>query len=584
MVTAIIQARMNSSRLPGKIFCKIGEKSVLEHVIFQTLCAKTIDQVIIATTRSIEDKVIVKFCKKNNIDFFCGSKNNVLDRYYQCAKQFNCNPIVRISSDSPFVDPLVIDKVVNKFLNNYYDYVSNNIEKKSIWKNSPCNFPIGTVVEICSFKCLEKAWNGATLNSEKEHVFPYVQFNPKQFKISNIKHFRNLSHIRTTIDYFNDLKFDNELYKRIKTKNFISTTQIAKIISEEPSLLEINNNTKFDEGYKKSLLKDNSKPNIIFRVDGNQQLGMGHVYRVMNIAKKLQKNYSLLFVTKTLIAKKMLSPFGNCILFRKNDSKFLKSSIKNFNPDIIIVDKLFENQTLLNFFKLHTKKLIGIDYTSKNFSKFDISLNMLYSKSGSKSKKNYSGFKYSIINNNFYNFNPITINKKINSILILQGGSDTHCFIPKIIDALNLIDLSFSLTVVTGPSFQCWTELNKSIKQNKKNITVLKNVKNMASIMSKSDFAISAGGITLLELTHLGIPTIVVCAEKFENETANTLEKLGFGKNLGFGKSISKNFIAKHTLELIRNTSSRKSMNSIGPKIIDSKSTSRIVKIIDSLI
>ena len=209
---------------------------------------------------------------------------------------------------------------------------------------------------------------------------------------------------------------------------------------------------------------------------------------------------------------------------------------------------------------------------------------MLYSKSGSKSKKNYSGFKYSIINNDFYNFNPISINKKINSILILQGGSDTHCFIPKIIDALNLIDLPFSLTVVTGPSFQCWTELNKSIKQNKKNITILKNVKNMASIMSKSDFAISAGGITLLELTHLGIPTIVVCAEKFENETANTLEKLGFGKNLGFGKSISKNFIAKNTLELITNTSSRKSMNSIGPKIIDSKSTSRIVKIIDSLI
>jgi len=584
MVTAIIQARMNSSRLPGKIFCKVGKKSVLEHVIFQTLCAKTIDRVIIATTQYIEDLAIVKFCKKNNIDFFCGSKNNVLDRYYQCAKQFNCNSIVRISSDSPFVDPLVIDKVVNKFLNNSYDYVSNNIEKNSIWKNSTCNFPIGTVVEICSFKCLEKAWNGATLNSEKEHVFPYVQFNPMQFKISNIKHFRNLSHIRTTIDYSNDLKFDNELYVRMKTKNFITTAQIAKIISEEPSLLEINNNTKFDEGYKKSLSKDNSKPRIIFRVDGNQQLGMGHIYRVMNIAKKLQKNYLLLFLTKTLIAKKMLSPFGNCILFRKNDSKLLKSSVKNFNPNIIIVDKLFENQNLLNFFKLHTKKLIGIDYTSKNFSKFDISLNMLYSKSGSKSKKNYSGFKYSIINNNFYNFNPISINKKINSILILQGGSDTHCFIPKIIDALNLIDLPFSLTIVTGPSFQCWTELNKSIKQNKKNITVLKNVKNMASIMSKSDFAISAGGITLLELSHLGIPTIVVCAEKFENETANTLEKLGFGKNLGFGKSISKNFIAKNTLELIKNTSSRKSMNSIGPKLIDSKSTSRIVKIIDSLI
>ena len=585
MVTVIIQARMDSTRFPGKIFKKIGKYTMLEHVIFQTLSANHVDKVIIATTRAKEDKKIVKFCKAKKIDYFIGSKNNVLDRFYKCALKFHCDPIVRISADSHLIDPNVIDKVIQKFLKNSYDYVSNNIEKNSKWKNSLCNYPIGTVVEISSFYCLEKAWKNATLFSEKEHVFPYVQFNPKLFKISNVMNTSKLSHIRTTVDKPDDLKFIKEIFKKIPSaKKPIVTSDIVNIVIKYPKLLEINKNTNFDEGYQKSILK-NKKPHklrIIFRVDGDKNLGMGHVFRVLSLSQKLpKKSFEVLFITKTFSAKKILSSVGKCILIKNNSSKFLTSILENFEPDMVIIDKLKDEIGILKLLRRHTKKLISIDYTGKNFDSFDYSINMLYQKTGHKAGKNFSGFEYAILNKNFQFTKPISIKKEVKSILIVQGGSDTYCFIPKIISSLNLLQNNVSLTVVIGPAFNCNIDLKKSLEENSKKIKILKNVDNMAKIIKTCDFAISAGGMTLLELCKMGVPTLVVCGEEFENETANILEKNGFGKNLGFRKHLDEKRISLESQKIISNFSLRYLMNKNGKKIIDNQGTERILKLLE---
>lgn len=257
-VTAIIQARMNSTRLPNKALLKIGEIPMLLHVINQTKASKYIKNVIIATTNSPSDKKIVSFCIKNKIDYFRGSSKDVLDRYYKCGNFFSCNPIVRISSDCPFIDPSIIDKTISKFLRNSFDYIGNNLEKKdNEWQNSLCKFPQGMVIEICRFETLEEAWNQAQKPSEREHVFPYVQFNPKIFKVSNISNKKNLSFIRCTVDHKEDLKFVREIWKRkSKRKKIIHVDDIVKIIMKEPNLLNINSKFSFDEGYQKSLKSD----------------------------------------------------------------------------------------------------------------------------------------------------------------------------------------------------------------------------------------------------------------------------------------------------------------------------------------
>ncbi|WP_299290881.1 glycosyltransferase family protein [Nitrosopumilus sp.] len=262
-ITPIIQARMNSQRFPGKALKKIGKNSMLFHVIEQTKNSKYVDDVIVATTHAKNDKQIIDFCKKNNIQYFLGSNTNVLDRYFKCASKFSLDPVVRISSDCPFLDPTVIDKVIRKYLKNSFDYVSNNFESTISGNiNSLCNFPQGMVVEISSYKALKRAWKEAKKPSDLEHVFPYIQFNPQKFKISNIKNKKNLSHIRCTVDLPQDLKFIKKIWKEFpKNRKIVTINDIVSIIDLNPSLIKINNHTSFDEGYKKSLLKDNKLNN-----------------------------------------------------------------------------------------------------------------------------------------------------------------------------------------------------------------------------------------------------------------------------------------------------------------------------------
>lgn len=258
MIYAIIQARMNSTRLPGKVMMTIDKNPMLFHVVKQTLASRLIDDVIIATTNSASDKIIRNYCKNNDYNYFVGSSNDVLDRYYQCAKKFHCDPVVRISADSPLIDPTIIDRVLSRFLNNSYDFVSNNIEKiDDYWSHSTCNFPIGSVVEVCSFNCLKQVWKNSKLKSEREHVFPYVQSNQTLFKLANIKSRKKLSHIRITVDKKNDLKFVRKIFTYLpKNKKIITIKDIEKIVLEYPDLVKINNTTTFDEGYQKSLKKD----------------------------------------------------------------------------------------------------------------------------------------------------------------------------------------------------------------------------------------------------------------------------------------------------------------------------------------
>lgn len=257
-LTAIIQARLGSSRFPRKIISKIGDTPMLQYVIKQTLSSKYISKVVIATTTSKKDREIINFCKKIGVDYFRGSEKDVLDRYYRCAKKFCCDPVIRVSADCPFIDPHVINRVVSKFLKNEYDYVSNNIIKKgNRWINSLCRFPQGMVVEISSFDTLKIAWKEAKKPSEREHVYPYIQFNPRKFHLSNVINKNDLSFIRCTVDYEEDLIFVNEIWKRFsKNKKYITIDDIVKIVKEEPHLLQINKNLKFDEGYKNSIKED----------------------------------------------------------------------------------------------------------------------------------------------------------------------------------------------------------------------------------------------------------------------------------------------------------------------------------------
>ena len=231
MITCIIQARMSSTRLPGKVMEKIyEEKRVIDSVVDQLKASKKIEKIIVVIPDQIEDDVTYNHLISKNISTYRGSLNNVLDRYYQCANSNSSSIIIRITADCPLIDPQIVDKVITKFIENDFDYVGNT---------HPRTFPYGTETEVFSFKALEKVWNETTDEFDQEHVTPYFYKNPDKFKIGNLSQDFNQSNYRWTIDYPEDLEFVKILTREIQ-KTPILTEHIIDFLKKNPEIVQIN--------------------------------------------------------------------------------------------------------------------------------------------------------------------------------------------------------------------------------------------------------------------------------------------------------------------------------------------------------
>lgn len=247
-VTAIVQTRVGSTRLPGKVLLKVMGKTILEYGIERIKKAKYIKDIIIATTTKKEDKQIVRLAEKLKVKAYCGSENDILDRYYQVAKRFNLKHIARITSDCPMIDPKVIDIVVRRYFRSKADYCSNTLEE---------TFPDGQDVEIFNFQTLAKAWREAKLLSEREHVTPYIKMHPKKFKLVSVENKINLGDKRWTIDEPADFEFIKLIIKALYPKNpDFQMKDVLIYLKKNPRLGKLNKNIIRNEGYLKSLNKE----------------------------------------------------------------------------------------------------------------------------------------------------------------------------------------------------------------------------------------------------------------------------------------------------------------------------------------
>tara|TARA_B100002019_G_C21267859_1_gene600386 strand:+ start:1901 stop:2647 length:747 start_codon:yes stop_codon:yes gene_type:complete len=244
-VTAIVQARVGSTRLKSKIFETIGDYTVLDLLLERLKISKKINEIIIATTKEKEDKAIVNYCKRNGYKFFTGSTNNVLRRFYDCAKSNNLEIIARVTADDPFKDPFVIDEAITIFEEGNFDYVSNTILP---------TYPEGIDIEIFSFSSLEQANKNAKKESDKLHVTPYIINNPEKFKCCNFKFEKDMSAYRFTLDYLHDLAYLNEIFSKMHNINFTFLEAIN--IAEKHEIIP-SRNVERNEGYKKDLENDN---------------------------------------------------------------------------------------------------------------------------------------------------------------------------------------------------------------------------------------------------------------------------------------------------------------------------------------
>lgn len=249
MKTAIIiQARMGSSRLPGKSLMEIEGKPLIWHVVERARRSKEADEVVLATTVERVDDRLAEFAKNNGIRFFRGTLDDVLDRYYCAAKEVNADIVVRVTGDCPLVDPLLIDEALRIFKTGKYDYVSNGQEP---WMD-------GFDVEVFSFSALEDAWKNAKMASEREHVTPHIKNNPKNRKFY-MKNDPRFDGIQCSVDRREDLEFVKAIYKDMLNggkDHMFTYKDVMALLEKRPELLKINRGSVVNEGYFKSLKED----------------------------------------------------------------------------------------------------------------------------------------------------------------------------------------------------------------------------------------------------------------------------------------------------------------------------------------
>lgn len=237
IVNAIIQARCGSTRFPNKVFANIDGKPLIWHVVNRLTYAKTIDNIIIATTVNANDDKIESWCNDNNISCFRGSENDVLNRYYRASVAFPSDVVVRITADDPFKEPSVIDKVVSKLIEEGYDHVTNNF---------PPTFPEGLDCEAFTFNALKESEENARDPFEREHVTQYIYHNPLKFKIGNVSAVENLSYLRWTIDKDSDLEMVKSVYnhRNPENKGILLMKEIIEIITRHPEIAKINSDVE----------------------------------------------------------------------------------------------------------------------------------------------------------------------------------------------------------------------------------------------------------------------------------------------------------------------------------------------------
>lgn len=245
---AIVQARMSSTRLAGKVLRSIGGEPLLALMLKRLKRCRTLDRLIVAIPEKPADIPIRKYLKRAQIACFCGDENDVLDRFYQAARKNPPEHIIRFTADSPLIDPRWVDRLVSFYLSGRgrFDYATFGL-----------SFPEGQNAEIFSWESLQTAWARAKLPSEREHVTAYIWKRPKMFSLYRMELPERYDHMRWTVDEPEDLRLVRILIRRLGTRGARPTMEeIIRFLSDHPALAALNGRIQRNEGYAISRKRD----------------------------------------------------------------------------------------------------------------------------------------------------------------------------------------------------------------------------------------------------------------------------------------------------------------------------------------
>ena len=247
-VTAIIQARMTSTRLPGKVLMEVMGRPLLSYQVERLRFSNRIDETIIATTTNKEDDPVAKLAQKEGIKVYRGSEDDVLDRYYQAAKEYGAEHIMRLTGDCPLIDPVICDLVIDSYLKSGVDFV-----------HTGPTFAEGLDCEVFSLECLKLAWHGAELRSEREHCTMYFHNHPEKVRKITIVNKTDDSKYRFTVDELEDFSVVKAILENLyqTSEGHFGPSEIKSLLDSSPDIFDLNKGIVRNEGLAKSQKEDN---------------------------------------------------------------------------------------------------------------------------------------------------------------------------------------------------------------------------------------------------------------------------------------------------------------------------------------
>ncbi len=581
-VVAIVQARMGSTRLPGKVLRDIAGRPLLWHIVHRLRSCRTLDAIAVATTNNPRDDAIENFCREEGIACVRGSEDNVLARFVQAASATNADIIVRVCSDAPFIDAPFIDRLVQRLIHEDGDYVIPD-------PSSPCAHQ---GVDPFSRRALEKLAREVPDDAiAREHVTGYFKLHPDFARVVHAPADARLAHAsaRLTIDTPDDLAFAEALHDRLSAKaGEASLADLLLLLEREPHLKAMNAHVR-----QKNLIAQGGL--ALIRCDGGGTLGYGHVKRGVALARALRDGQgvgAIFALNGDESAAAVLREAGfECVTLPQfAQTNALALLIEDRKPDILICDAR-QNLTEAALKRLAARVPVAavIDDISERrlvathayFSPLPQVAALNWGKSKCRVRV---GWEWSVLG-----FDPTRVHaEKPKSdrprIVVSMGGSDPFDLTRLAARALAKIGAPLSVRFVIGPGFRGAAALTRAIEALNPNFETVQGVADLGAEFAAADLALIAFGVTAYELAALGVPGLYLALSEDHALSASAFERNGMGTLLGLARVCRAEHIAKTVWELITDETRRRDMRAAGLNAIDGRGAERIaVDLVDAL-
>ncbi len=575
-VVAIVQARMGSTRFPGKVLRPIAGKPLLWHVTHRLMRCRMLHEIVIATSIHPRDDAIESFCSDEGIEVVRGPEDDVLARFHLAAGKYNADVIVRVSSDAPFLDPAFIDHLVSTLIAQDGDYV----------QPEPGTLCAHEGVDPFSRRALEKLVSEAGSDPvAREHVTGYFKLHPDFVRIVHAAPDPKLAHkpARLTVDTPDDLAFAEALHERMQAKaGEASLSDLLLLLEREPHLTAINAHVR-----QKTLGAEGGL--VLVRCDGGGMLGFGHVKRSLTLARSLRDREGLgvLFALNgeeeaaTVIRQ---AGFETIVLPRQSQTTAFTSLVTAKKPDILIADAR-TNLSRDMLARIATK--VGIVALIDDTSDRRLAATHAYyppapqvdrfSWKGTNTVVRV-GWEWALLGFDAARVPPTTVPRDAErpTMIVSMGGSDPLDLTRLAARALAKITVPFRARFVIGPGFRTARAVAREIETLSPNFEAVHGLDDLGPEFAAADLALVTFGVTAYELAALGVPALYLAISDDHTLSGSTFEKAGMGIVLGLGRMLRADDIARATWKLLLDPEKRRDMRAAGLNIVDSRGGERI--------